>query len=123
MPLNVRYAGDVAILSNVARLMNDPRYTSVGQDVGELLDEGIRKFVLELRDVREAGAPLLGVLMTLTRRIRKDGGEVVLARPSRSMEHLLETMRMEEYWDVFEDIAAAEAFFRPRDEPTDEEQP
>jgi len=103
----------VVVLSNLARLMNDPRYVSAVLEVDDLLDEGHRRFVLELRDVRETGAPLLGVLMTVTRRIRQAGGEVVLAYPSRSVEQLLDEMQMEDYWDVFPDVGRAQAFFRP----------
>src|SRR4051812_26080447 len=83
MPLHVRFVDDVAILSNLGRLMNDPRYSDAGRVVADLLSEGFRAFVIELRGVGETGAPLLGVLMTMTRQIRQEGGEIVLAGASR----------------------------------------
>jgi anti-sigma B factor antagonist len=111
MPLHIRCDGDIAILSNVGRLMNDPRYVDAGRQVRDLLAEGFRAFVIELRGVGETGSPLLGLLMTMTRQIRRDGGEVVLAGVSRSMETFLDEMRMEEFWDVFRSVEEAMGHF------------
>ena len=107
MPLNARFIGDVAILGNVGRSMNNPRYNDAGLEVDELLDQGCRKFVIEMRAVRETGSPLLGVLMTVTRRIRATGGEVVLAEVSRNVREFLAEMRMADYWDLHDDIEDA----------------
>ncbi len=112
MPINMRVDGDVAILSNFARLMNDPRYVDAARDVGEMLDQGLRNFVLELAGVHETGASFLGVLVTITREIRRGGGEVVLAHPSRDVEKYLATMQMDEYWDVFASVEAAVRSYR-----------
>jgi anti-sigma B factor antagonist len=116
MPLHIRFDGEIAILSNLGRLMNDPRYVDAGQDVRELLAEGFRNFVIELRGVGETGAPLLGLLMTMTRQIRQQGGEVVLAGVSRSMEKFLDEMRMEEYWDAYHSIEEAKGNFVRQDD-------
>ena len=115
MPLNVRFDGDVVILSNFARLMNDPRYVDASRDLGDLLEGGSRQFVIDLTGVRETGASFLGLLMTLTRRIRQQRGEVVLAHPSREMEaFLLGEMQMEEYWDILPSVQEAVEFYQPR---------
>jgi anti-sigma B factor antagonist len=113
MPLNIRFDGDVVVLSNFARLMNDPRYVDAARDLGDLLDQGVRKFVIDLTGVRETGAAFLGLLMTLTRRIRQGRGEAVLAHPSREMEaFLLDEMQMEEYWDILPSVQEAVDFYR-----------
>src|SRR5271157_2091199 len=101
MAMNIRVDGRVAILSNFARLMNDPRYVDAARDVREMLDQGIRNYVIELAGVKETGCSFLGVLMTITRRIRSVGGEAVLAHPSRDVEKYLAMMQMDDYWDVF----------------------
>ena len=115
MPLNIRFDGDVVVLSNFARLMNDPRYVDASRDLGDLLDQGSRHFVIDLTGVRETGASFLGLLMTLTRRIRQQSGEAVLAHPSREMEaFLLDEMQMEEYWDILPSVQEAVDFYRDR---------
>ncbi len=113
MSVNIRFDGDVVVLSNFARLMNDPRYVDAPRDLGDLLDRGARHFVIDLTGVRETGASFLGLLMTITRRIRQERGEAVLAHPSREMEaFLLEEMQMEEYWDILPSVKEAVEFFR-----------
>jgi anti-sigma B factor antagonist len=113
MALNIRNDGDVTILSNFGRLMNDPRYVDSARDVDEQIDLGARKFVMELAGVHETGASFLGVLMTLTRTIRRRGGEVVIVRPSPQIEQLLKEMQMDDYWDVFRSVDEAKRFFAP----------
>jgi hypothetical protein len=112
MPIHVRFEGDVAILSNVGRSMNDPRYLDAGQEVRELLSQGCRSFVVELSGIHAPGPPLLGVLMTVTRQVRKERGEVVLANLSRDMKTFLDEMRLEEFWDVYRDVAQATGHYR-----------
>ncbi len=122
MPVNIMIEGDVVILSNFNRLMNDPRYIDAGRDIQELLEQGRKKFVLDLGGVRETGSSFLGLLMTITRRIQRRGGEVVLGHLSRQVEELLETMQMEDFWDVFPSVdAAIESFRHEPDEPRRDE--
>jgi anti-anti-sigma regulatory factor len=108
MVLHIRRVGDDSVvLSNLARLMNDPRYTSAGDVIGEEIAAGRSRWVLELADVRDAGAPFLGVLMTLTRRIRQAGAEVVLAHVSRPLEHALQEMQLDDFWDSYGSVEEA----------------
>ena len=51
--MNVRFEGDVTVLSNFGRLVNDPRHFDAARDLGMLLDEGHRLFVLDLDTLRE----------------------------------------------------------------------
>ena len=111
MPLNIEVDGDIVVLSNFGRLMNDPRYVDASRDVSEMLDQGLKNFILDLDNVRETGDSFLGLLMTVTRRIRRHDGEVVLARLNPHMEEFIDMMRMDDYWDIFKNVAEAKAFF------------
>lgn len=113
MPVNARAVDDVIILSSFARLMNDPRHFDASRDVHDLLDQGHRKFVLELRDVGAMGPSGVGLLVTLTRLVRKHDGEVVLASLRPAMEKAIEELRLDTFWDVYENVGdALEAFSR-----------
>jgi anti-sigma B factor antagonist len=118
MALNIRFDGNIAILSNFARLMNDPRYVDAARDVQDLLDQGYKNYIIELAGVRETGPSFLGVLMTISREIRNQGGEAVLAHPSRDVEKYLVMMQMDEYWDIFGTVEEAEEFFDRRPRPS-----
>jgi hypothetical protein len=110
--IHVRIDGDVAILSNLGPLLNNPRHFDVGFDVDGLLDEGLRSFVLEFSGLCEMGPTALGLLVTITRRVRQAGGEVVLARVARVSAAYLEGMRLEEYWDTFPSVEDASESLR-----------
>jgi anti-sigma B factor antagonist len=64
--------------------------------------------------VCSTGPTVLGLLTTLTRRVRNEGGEAVLANVAPPMEKFLESMQMDGYWDVFDDAREAIAFLERR---------
>jgi anti-anti-sigma regulatory factor len=114
MPVNVRIDGNVVILSNFGRLMNDPRYVDASRDAGDLLEQGLRNFVIDLGGVRETGGGFLGLLMTITRLIRRHGGDAVLAHAGPEVEDFIMMMQMDDYWDVFDSAEEAKDFFGRR---------
>lgn len=116
MVLSIRHDGDVTILGNFGRFMNDPRYVDAAREVDELLDQGERCFIMEMSGVNETGGSFLGVLMTMTREIRKAGGEVVMARVGGHVSGYLAEMYLDEHWDIFPTVDAARRFFQ-RHEP------
>ena len=113
MGMNVRLDGQVAVLSNFGRLMNDPRHFDAARDLHALLDEGTRAFVIDLSTLRTIGDAALGLLMTLTRLARQAGAEVVLANATPGVKTYLDEMRLDDYWDVFDDVDEAVRSFAP----------
>lgn len=116
MVLSIRHDGDVTILGNFGRFMNDPRYVDAAGEVAELLDQGERNFVMEMSGVHETGGSFLGVLMTMTREIRRRGGEVVMARVGGHVEAYLAEMQLDDHWDVFRTVDEARRFFQRGEE-------
>jgi anti-sigma B factor antagonist len=112
MPINVRVDGDVVILSNFARLLDDPRHFDAQHDVRDCLEEGHRSFVLDLTGLRDPGSSALGLLTTLTRLIRNRDGDAVVANLSPAAEKYFEDMRMDTYWEIFASTDEALAYFR-----------
>jgi anti-sigma B factor antagonist len=114
--LNVRFDGEIVILSNFGGLLNDPRYFDASRDVRGFLDQGYRKFVFELAGIREMGSTAFGLLMTLTRLIRQHEGETVLARLSRDTKRSIEEMQLEDFWDLFDQVEEAAESYRQEPE-------
>ena len=119
MPLNIRFDGDLAVLSNFGRLLNDPRHFDAMRDVEGILDQGYRHVVLELAGIRDLGPAGIGLLTTLTRQVRKAGGDVVLANAGRDTERFIDMMQMDDYWERFESVDEAKGFFRRADADPD----
>lgn len=112
MILSVRLEGDVAVLSNFGDLVNDPRHFDASRDVRELMKQGVRTFILEMANLREIGNTALGLLVTLTRLIRKEGGEIVMAKPGKGVLQFLDEMQMDDYWEIYDTTAEALAAVR-----------
>ena len=116
MSLNLRIDNGVAVLSNIARLMNDPRYSTSSRDLEPLLADGIRRFAIELAGVHDTGSALVGMLMTLSRRVRSAGGDVVLVRCSPTVQAYLEEMQLDSYWEILSTLEEVHQYYdRARD--------
>jgi anti-sigma B factor antagonist len=116
MAVDARLDGGVVVLSNFGRLMNDPRHFDAARDVREWLDEGHSAFVFELTGLSDLGPTGLGLLTTLTRLIRNQGGEAVLARARPGVLKYLDEMRMDAYWEILDSVPEAKAFLIGDDE-------
>ena len=114
MPINIAYEGDVVILSNFGALLNDPRHFDASRDVRAELEKGRRRFVLDLRGLRDLGSAGLGLLMTISRLIRHYDGDAVVADLGPETEKFLDEMRMDTYWEFFKDVEEALAYYRRR---------
>lgn len=105
--MNVRFVGDLAVLSNFGRLLNDPRHFDAVRDTRALLDQGLRKFAIDLTTLHDLGGTVLGLLTTITREIRGDDGEAVLFNVGKETARYLDEMRMDAYWDIYETLDEA----------------
>ena len=119
MPIDVRIVHEVAVVGNLAGLLNTPSHVDTAREIDLVLDDGHRMFIFELRGVGTPGPMALGVLATLTRRIRQRGGDVVLARVGRSTAQFLEELRMDAEWEIFRGLPEALDYFRRPGLPVD----
>ena len=55
MPIDYRLDGDVAIVGNIAGVINSGRHFDASRDLDELLELGLRRFVFELSGVGTPG--------------------------------------------------------------------
>ena len=118
MALNIRLDGDVAILSNFATADERPQIRRCRPR--RPASCSIRECATSSSSWPESRRPatsFLGVLMTITREIRRAGGEAVLAHPSRDVEKHLAMMQMDDYWDVFGTVDEAKEFFQRNESP------
>lgn len=73
----------------------------------ELLEQGERKFVLDLSDCAYVDSSGLGVLVSIARRIRTAGGEIVLAGLNADVVDLFERTRLDTLFAIAENAEAA----------------
>ena len=89
----VRHYGDVTVVRlkypSLSETLDIMRMT---QEVGAMIDNGLRKLVLDLKHVKFCGSAGLGMMIALSRRMSGAGGQFVLSHPEHVRE-LLELSR------------------------------
>jgi anti-anti-sigma factor len=82
----------------------------VAGELREVLDEATtrhRCVVLDLRTVRLLDSTAIGQLVRASSGARARGGRVCLAAPSAAIRSVLETLRMDDHFEIFPDVDAA----------------
>lgn len=93
-------------------------------EIDRLVEEGRIRLVCSFAGLKFIASPVLGYLVKTAKRLKGRGGEMVLSAPSRFMRATIQTLGLDQIFEVFPDDAAAVAHFakaRPADGvPVDE---
>ncbi len=84
----------------------------IGDDVGPQLvevvtnavNDKIKNFVIDLREVRYISSSGIGVLITILTKMRNSGGEVYLTSPSEHVKKLLIITKLNNIFTVFDSL-------------------
>ena len=114
MPLKVqlRRAANVAVLQCEGQITSGSEVEYLEQKVGSELDEGTRHFVLEIGAVSRVDSGGLGMMVRLTMRARKAGGDMKIAAPPAFVSSLLQMTRLSALFHVFASDQEAVASYR-----------
>lgn len=72
--------------------------------VSDALEEGAKKFVVDLSEVRYISSSGIGLLITMLTKMRNKGGEVYLTAPSEHVKKLLIITKLNNIFKVYESI-------------------
>lgn len=123
MSISVRPRGDVRILefkegpdpgeAGVARPLDlrGDRLSDLSRTVTRLLDQGCRRFVLDLGQVTFVDSGGLGELIACRRRALEHGGDIRLLRPTGKVRERLEMLHLTRMFVVCDDESEALASF------------
>ncbi|HZN03606.1 MAG TPA: STAS domain-containing protein [Candidatus Polarisedimenticolia bacterium] len=123
MPVSVRARGDVAIIELNGEFtfgggglaqpldLRGHHLSDLGQTLGRLLDQGVRKIVLDLEGVSFFDSAGLGELIACKKRTVQSGGDIRLLRPTGKVRDMLAMLSLTRIFQVFDDEAAVLASF------------
>lgn len=80
--------------------------------LGACLDEGVHRVVFDLAGLGFISSGGIGFFIQTAKRLRKLGGDVVLAAPPASLGWVIETLGIDRVFRIFPDAEAAIAHFR-----------
>ncbi|MEE2637927.1 MAG: STAS domain-containing protein [Acidobacteriota bacterium] len=89
MQLEEHAVGDVVVLLPSGRLTRNESFGDVNKRLRDLVQQGSRKFVLDLGAVSYMDSTCIGELVSGFVTVRKHGGTLHLANPTSRVEHLL----------------------------------
>ncbi|RAI90256.1 STAS domain-containing protein [Algoriphagus yeomjeoni] len=72
--------------------------------VSDAIEEGAKKFVVDLSEVRYISSSGIGLLITMLTKMRNKDGEVYLTAPSEHVKKLLIITKLNNIFTVFESI-------------------
>jgi anti-anti-sigma factor len=108
-PVEVKQIGTVSVVSVVEPQMVYEKLEAIQQQVGELIQAGARRVVLNLSAVRMMDSSGVGLLMELNRKLDQQGGVLRLAGIQPRIRSLLALTRLDRVIEVHDDEAEAVA--------------
>jgi anti-sigma B factor antagonist len=113
MTTNTRVVGGVTIVDLSGRIVLGEGSAGVRDLVRELISEGIRKILLNLRNVDYVDSSGLGELVCAFTSMRSHGGELKLLNVTRRVRSLLQITKLMSIFEITDDEAASLESFSP----------
>ncbi len=117
MTAKTRLVGDVSIVDVVGRIVLGEGSDGVRDLVRNLIKDGNRKILLNLRDVDYVDSAGLGELVNAFTTMRSQGGELKLLNLSKRVRTLLQITKLLTVFDITDDEAISVKSFSSSGEP------
>jgi anti-sigma B factor antagonist len=105
--LNTRKAGEIVILDMSGRLMIGEPVLLLRNTIRRFVEDGTRKFILNLGGVSHIDSGGLGELVATYTSIRNKGGDVKLLNLDKKAKDLLQMTKLLTVFDTYNDEAKA----------------
>jgi len=106
MSFQVSRSGDVSLIEVEGQLIVGNRQ-ELKQQVLDQLESGDRKFVIDFANTGYIDSSGLGVLVSLSKKIREQGGELRLSSLNEDLRTLFELTKLDTLFTISDDRAAA----------------
>ena len=110
MSFEVSKSGDVTLIEVEGQLIVGNRQ-ELKQQVLEQLEDGDRKFVIDFAETGYIDSSGLGVLVSLSKKIREQGGELRLSSLNEDLRTLFELTKLDTLFRIADDKEQALAGF------------
>lgn len=107
MRINERDDQDATVLDLLRPHAGDFSKELFGPQIDALIEEGRRRFVLDLSDLPWIDSTSIGLLLGARRQIEAAGGKVVLTGINDRIKGIFEVVGMTTLWEVHPDVPTA----------------
>ena len=105
MRIKEKQKGDVTLLTLKGDMIHDK--VDLHPYVKNLIEDGKKKIVVDLRHIKWFSSTGLGALMAAYTSLKNADGEMKIARPSRKIYSLIYQMELREVFDTFDTVDEA----------------
>ena len=112
LEVNERQAGDVTILDMTGSVRMGEGAVSLRNSIRGLNDDGKKKILLNLAEVKNIDSSGIGELVSSYTAINKEGGELKLLNLTQKLQDLLTITKLLTVFDVYESEEEALASFK-----------
>jgi anti-sigma B factor antagonist len=103
LKVKTRMEGDVAVISVSGKLMGGPESDALRNEVKNLIDDGSKKFVVNLKGVPWINSTGLGALMAVYTSIQRSEGVLKLCHVSDRIQSLFMITKLLTIFDTYPD--------------------
>jgi anti-sigma B factor antagonist len=112
MNIKEKMHGDVAVVALKGNLMGEPDTTEVREKIYSLLQDDVRKIVLDLGKVKWINSSGLGSLIAAMTSIKNKGGEMRLANITEKVESVFMITQLIKVFKTYETVERAVGSFK-----------
>ena len=108
MKVKTRMEGDVAVISVSGKLMGGPESDALRNEVKNLIDDGSKKFVVNLKGVPWINSTGLGALMAVYTSIQRSEGVLKLCHVSDRIQSLFMITKLLTIFDTYPSVESSD---------------
>lgn len=112
MTIKEKMEGDVAVISLKGNLMGEPDTTEVRDKIYSLLQDEVKKIVLDLGKVKWVNSSGLGTLIAAMTSVKNKGGDMRLANVTEKLESLFMITQLIKVFKTYESVDRAVASYK-----------
>ncbi len=107
MKIKEKIENHVAVLTLSGKMMGGPETTALHDHIKGLINDGIKKVVIDLGGIKWMNSSGMGVLMACMTTLKNADGQMVLARVSEKVNSLLLITQLIRVFDTYETVDRA----------------
>jgi anti-anti-sigma factor len=107
MRISERSTKDITILDLLSPVSGDGSHLLFIPQIEAMIEEGRRKFILNLADLTWINSSGLGVFIGARRRIDEAGGQMVICGVNARIQGILDVTALSTMWTIVADVDAA----------------
>jgi anti-sigma B factor antagonist len=112
MKIEAIIENDIGIIHISGKLIGSPETDDLHQSVDKCVRQGIKKVIVNLKEVEWMGSVGLGALMRDLVTVCHAGGELVVSSPSEKVRNLLKITKLNRVVKSYPDTQAAIQYFK-----------